>query len=171
MMNAVANAVSRSVLVGPSMSLHQQRCRIHTSCCGACSSSSSVRLVKQNSANGEMARMSRYQCAATLPYTQRASTVETDWTLFQTSVDAERCAEEGISCYSNEQGEITCEGFDEGPHFHPAARTQQRIVMKNARCISLLTRGDSPSAAGDDVENVVEVEERGERYCEGKDES
>jgi hypothetical protein len=25
----------------------------------------------------------------------------------------------GIVCYYNEKGELTCEGWDEGPHFQP----------------------------------------------------
>eukprot|EP00249_Psilotum_nudum_P012654 c23902_g1_i1 orf=200-679(+) len=30
----------------------------------------------------------------------------------------------GIVCYRSESGEVTCEGFDEGPHFHPSAQHQ-----------------------------------------------
>ncbi|KAL3688875.1 hypothetical protein R1sor_015184 [Riccia sorocarpa] len=173
MMNVVANAISGSV--APSISLHQQRCCIYTSCSGACPSWSVVRSPNPNLSDAAMTRKLRYQCAAAPTRTQRASTVETDSTLFPSSVDAEKCAEQGIRCYSNEKGEITCEGFDEGPHFHPVARTQQRTVMNDARCKSLLTRGNSASPGRDAVDlapaNVVEVEERGECYCEGKDES
>eukprot|EP01018_Ginkgo_biloba_P027823 Gb_27091 [translate_table: standard] len=31
----------------------------------------------------------------------------------------------GIVCYRNEFGEVICEGYDEGPHFHPSTTQQQ----------------------------------------------
>ncbi|XP_030523946.1 uncharacterized protein LOC115736393 [Rhodamnia argentea] len=46
---------------------------------------------------------------------------------------------EGIICYRDENGEIVCEGFDEGPRFRPkTARTEYR--PRDAKIIDLLQR-------------------------------
>eukprot|EP00246_Nothoceros_aenigmaticus_P002025 TRINITY_DN12741_c0_g1_i2.p1 TRINITY_DN12741_c0_g1~~TRINITY_DN12741_c0_g1_i2.p1 ORF type:complete len:104 (-),score=14.16 TRINITY_DN12741_c0_g1_i2:55-366(-) len=34
-------------------------------------------------------------------------------------------ASKGILCYKTKAGEVTCEGVDEGPHFHPS-RPEER---------------------------------------------
>ncbi|KAG6549193.1 hypothetical protein Mapa_009179 [Marchantia paleacea] len=167
-MNAVAANVVLCSLVAPS--LGRRSCGIVASSSNLCSSSP-VRLPKQQVVYSAESKKTN-QCASAVNMYRIAAdvdrSVETD--------EEERCAEQGIVCHRTETGEITCEGFDEGPHFHPIARAQQRTVMMNASHIAQLTRGVSraPSSAPSQeisVYTVVQEEERGECYCEGKDES
>ncbi|BBN09940.1 hypothetical protein MPTK1_4g23890 [Marchantia polymorpha subsp. ruderalis] len=167
-MNAlVANVVSCS-LVAPS--LGRRRCGTVASSSNL-SSSSPVRSPKQQVVySAESKKMN--PCASAVNMHRIATDVDRS----VVTEEEERCAEQGIVCHRTETGEITCEGFDEGPHFHPIARAQQRTVMMNASHMAQLTRGVSqaPSSAPSQeisVYTVVEEKGRGECYCEGKDES
>lgn len=81
----------------------------------------------------------------------------------------------GICCYRTASGEVTCEGYDEGPHFHPAARCLQRTVVENAQNMSFLTRSNSlcsTSSLMPEVSIYKFVKDvPGQNWCEGKDES
>jgi len=53
---------------------------------------------------------------------------------------------QGIICYSDQNGDITCEGWDEGPHFQPdpqqpTLRRRRRIIPSEAMRKAMQARG------------------------------
>ncbi|KAJ7519818.1 hypothetical protein O6H91_20G057100 [Diphasiastrum complanatum] len=51
----------------------------------------------------------------------------------------------GIICYRTPTGEITCEGIDEGPHFHPPT---QYLRFQSQQLVSTKSRNDEAYVNG-----------------------
>jgi hypothetical protein len=50
----------------------------------------------------------------------------------------------GIVCYYNEKGELTCEGWDEGPHFQPeVSQYNPRRRRMTPRAMQIRGSGDT----------------------------
>ncbi|ERM96046.1 hypothetical protein AMTRI_Chr13g84300 [Amborella trichopoda] len=74
--------------------------------------------------HGRTQQIPRSKCAPIIKSTRNSKVFE----------DRER----GIICYRDDSGEVICEGYDEGPHFHPRVTEKSANQSIEARILCIL---------------------------------
>ncbi|XP_031400184.1 uncharacterized protein LOC116210454 isoform X2 [Punica granatum] len=74
---------------------------------------------------------------------------------------------EGIICYSDENGEIICEGYDEGPRLRPKiSRTPCPPCFRDAGIIDMLQQNWIQIVKGSEVYQGLAVQEEGFKWLQ-----